>query len=320
MAINFVRKPSETPNVQNIDDFVPFRYAYSNQNGYIKDKGNELSYTINGSNFRINSGRVVLQGVESDIDANGVTITVSNIQTTKYYVVYYHVNLATNTTSIESDSSTTNYPTIADGDDLTANTSGSANLILYKFTALNGIISNVTKIVQQVKYTQDVVVNNAVNSSNADEANHSTNATNAILNNNNTYSGFTRDANGILKIGDIIIPQRKILWSGTLIRNNSTSSTPTLYFSENINIGDTLEISIAYYTIDFDKPTKKIKVVWNPILITLDDYYVQMINIVLQNNTNNYTQVTIYNNRIEIGNVIPSGKETAIYEVAKIIE
>ena len=83
MAINFVRQPSETPNVRNIDDIIPFRYAYGNQNGYVKDKGNELSYTINGSNFRINSGRVVLQGVESDIDANGVTITVDNVATTR---------------------------------------------------------------------------------------------------------------------------------------------------------------------------------------------------------------------------------------------
>lgn len=153
MAINFVRQPSETPNVRNIDDIVPFRYAYGNQNGYVKDKGNELSYTVNGSNFRINSGRVVLFGVESDIDANGVTITVDNVATTRYYSVYYHVNLSTNTTSIESTYSTEDYPTIPTGDDLTANTSGTANLELYRFEALYGVINNVNKIVQRIVYT-----------------------------------------------------------------------------------------------------------------------------------------------------------------------
>lgn len=154
MAINFVRQPSETPNVRNIDDIVPFRYAYGNQNGYVKDKGNELSYTVNGSNFRINSGRVVLFGVESDIDANGVIVTVPNVATTRYYSVYYHVNLATNTTSIESTYGETGYPTIPTGDDLTANTSGSANLELYRFVALNGTISNVAKVVNVLKYSQ----------------------------------------------------------------------------------------------------------------------------------------------------------------------
>lgn len=152
MAINFVRKPSETPNVRNIDDIIPFRYAYGNQNGYVKDRGNELSYTVNGSNFRINSGRVVLFGVESDIDANGVTITVDNVPMTRYYSVYYKVNMATNTTSIESDYSTTDYPVISTGDDLTANTSGSANLVLYTFSALNGVISNVQKVVSVIPY------------------------------------------------------------------------------------------------------------------------------------------------------------------------
>ena len=75
MSIKMVRQPSETPNITNIDDIIPFRYAYGNQNGYVKDKGNEVGYTVNGSQFTIGSGRIVLQGVESDISASGVTIT-----------------------------------------------------------------------------------------------------------------------------------------------------------------------------------------------------------------------------------------------------
>ena len=152
MSINMVRQPSETPNIKNIDDIVPFRYAYGNQNGYVLGKGNELSHLVNGSDFRINSGRVVLQGVESDIDANGVVITIENVTETRYFSVYYQVNLANNTVSIKSEFDTAGYPAIDEGDDLTKNNSGIANLELYRFAALSGEISNVQKIVKQIPY------------------------------------------------------------------------------------------------------------------------------------------------------------------------
>ena len=152
MAIKMVREPSETANITNIDDIIPFRHAYGNINGYVKNRANELSYTVNGSNFVLNSGRVVLQGVECDIDASGVTITVDNIAETRYYVIYLKVNLGTNTATIQSDFSTSTYPTISAGDDLIQNTSGVANLVLYKFTALSGVISNVTKVVSAIPY------------------------------------------------------------------------------------------------------------------------------------------------------------------------
>lgn len=153
MAIRMVRQPSKTPNVSNIDDFVPFRYAYGNQNGYVKGKGNEISYTINGANFKINSGRIVLQGVETDIDSNGFNITVDNSPEYRYFTVYYTVNLGTNVVSINSQYSTSTYPTINNGDDLTATTNGIANLVLYRFTAQNSVISNVIKVVQEIAYT-----------------------------------------------------------------------------------------------------------------------------------------------------------------------
>ena len=153
MAITMVREPSEQPNITNIDDIIPFRYAYGDQSGYVKGKGTELAYTINGSVFEIGSGRIVLQGVESDIDANGESITVDNVATTRYYVVYYMVNLGTNTVSIGSVYDTAGYPTIDEGDDLTENSSGIARLEIYRFTALSGSISNVSKTIKQIEYT-----------------------------------------------------------------------------------------------------------------------------------------------------------------------
>lgn len=202
MAITMVREPSEQPNITNIDDIIPFRYAYGDQSGYVKGKGTELDYTINGSVFEIGSGRIVLQGVESDIDANGVSITVDNVATTRYYVVYYMVNLATNTVSISSVYDTAGYPTIDEGDDLTENSSGIARLPIYKFTALNGNIANVIKIAKEIRYYQEQIDNN----------------TNKL---NNISNAKTPDGNNIISI-------KKILWTGEADMSGSYSDSPNV--------------------------------------------------------------------------------------------
>ena len=169
MAHKMVRQPSETPNINNIDDIVPFRYAYGNQDGYVISKGNELSYTINGNEFKINSGRVVLQGVEDDIDANGVSFTIDNIASLRYFVIYYRVNLATNTTSYEIANDGAGYPTIDAGDDLTKNSSGIANLALYRFTASSGVISSVEKVVKAIEYSGTALVGYDINKGTVEE-------------------------------------------------------------------------------------------------------------------------------------------------------
>lgn len=159
MAISMVRKPSETANINNIDDIIPFRYAYGNQNGYVISRGSEVSHTASGNQFTVNSGRIVIDGVESDIDSNGVTLTVDAVSETRYYVVFYEVNLATNTASVKlSGYSTSGYPTIEKGDDLTANSNGTARLALYRFNSTNGVISGVEKVVNPIDYTGSALV------------------------------------------------------------------------------------------------------------------------------------------------------------------
>lgn len=153
MAIEMVRVPSKTPNITNIDDFAGLRYAYGNQNGYVIGKGQECSYSVNGANFKINSGRLVLQGVECDIDANGVDVVIDNVSTLRYYSVYLQVNLALNETKILAQYDTAGYPNINTGDDLTANTTGTARLELYRFTATGGVISNVERTVAKIEYS-----------------------------------------------------------------------------------------------------------------------------------------------------------------------
>lgn len=197
MAIEMVRIPNETPNISNTDDFVGFRYAYGNQNGYVINKGQECSYTINGPKFKINSGRLVLQGVECDINANGVEITIDNVATKRYYTVYLEVNLTIDEVIILSKFDTAGYPTIESGADLTQSTTGTARMALYNFDATSGVINNVQKIVPKIEYVGDMVVFGAKNS---------------IANSDGTYSGFTADGNGTLKTGDYIVEKKKLLF------------------------------------------------------------------------------------------------------------
>lgn len=169
MAINMVREPSLTPNIKNIDDIIPMRYAYGNQDGYVIGKGTEINATNNGSSLTIGSGRIVLQGVEADIDANGVTLTIENLPIKKYFSVYLKVNLGANTVSIETGEDTTTYPESEPSDDLTHTSSGIAYLELYRFTAINGVISEVQKIAKAIEYSGTALVGYDINKGTVEE-------------------------------------------------------------------------------------------------------------------------------------------------------
>lgn len=153
MALRMIRQPSDTPNVSNIDDIVPFRYAYGDQNGYVLGKGGELELDVYGNVLTLQTGRIVLNGVESDIEQNGVEITLDVVNETRYCVLYYRVNLGTNTTQILLEYSTAGYPDVLSrNDDLTKIPTGSANLELYRFEVNNGVVSNKQKMIKEIEY------------------------------------------------------------------------------------------------------------------------------------------------------------------------
>lgn len=143
MGIKMLREPSVTPNIINIDDIIGLRFAYGDKNGAVVNVGNECNYSISGSSFFIESGRLVLNGVECDIDANRIAIAVDNVSTKRYFCVYLEINLGVNSATIKSVYDTATFPTIVSGDDLTAHPTGTARLKLYQFEAVNGVISNV---------------------------------------------------------------------------------------------------------------------------------------------------------------------------------
>ena len=251
MGIRMVRQPSETPNVTNIDDIIPFRYAYGDQNGYVIGKGNEVSYTIDGSTFRINSGRVVLQGVETDIDANGVSFTIDDSSETRYFVVYYEVNLATQTTVIKlSDYSTIGYPNIDNGDDLTVNSSGIARTELYRFTATNSVISNVEKTAKAIEYTGSLIKNEIDLFESKFKEDNSTKFGNYILPKLiELFDGKTSVSSGITTIGIFknIDIHDDLIVEGEDLYNTNVGITP---ISFNIKIGNFVDYSTSYVTFN----------------------------------------------------------------------
>lgn len=229
MAIYMVRQPSGTPNINNVDDFVPFRYAYGDQNGYVEGKGSEFSYTINGNIFRINSGRAVIQGVEVDIDANGYEIIVDNISSKRYHTVYLEVNLALMSVSIKELTDGAGFPFIEESDDLTANSSGIARLILYGFESYEGVISGVKKGIKELSYTKNIKIYNCYEADNAKNINN---------------IEIIKDNDKIL-IDGYVFPRKKKVWEGKVAIPNESDTFSEVKVEEEFSIGDIIEIEIT---------------------------------------------------------------------------
>lgn len=153
MGIKIVRIPSETPNITNVDDIIPMRYAYGNQDGYVIGRGSELSGSYESGEFTVGSGRAVLQGVEVDIDANGVSATL-DISGERYFKIYLKVDLETEIAELESYYSTVGYDDIEDPQSAELiDLDDPAYLLLYTLK-LNGTTEiEKTKIVKPINYS-----------------------------------------------------------------------------------------------------------------------------------------------------------------------
>lgn len=150
MGLRLIRQKSDIPSVQNTDDARMARYAYGGYDGVVKNRGTECSHTISGTTFKINSGVIVLQGWEVEIDSNGWSLSIDSL--TKYYAVYLEISLAADTAEIKSTYDTTGVPSINLGDDLTQTTNGTARLVLYTFKSTNSVISDVVKEIKNIEY------------------------------------------------------------------------------------------------------------------------------------------------------------------------
>lgn len=152
MGVRIVRQSSDTPNVNNIDDIIPMRYAYGNQDGYTIGVGSELSADYENGTFTINSGRAVIQGTEIVIDANGLSTTLDTGLETRYFKIYLKTNLDSDIAELESYYSTSSYDAIPDptsGEVIGGNT---AYLLLYTLKLNGAVEAEKTKVVRQIDY------------------------------------------------------------------------------------------------------------------------------------------------------------------------
>lgn len=87
------------------------------------------------------------------------------------------------------------------------------------FESNSNTVKNATNVTDSIndKSISDIFEINGTTVKNA------TNATNAVVNSDSTYSGLTIGSDGILRVGDIIIPQKKLVWSGSISSTNDES-------------------------------------------------------------------------------------------------
>lgn len=157
MAVKIIRNPSETPNINNTDDFRVIRYAVKNQNGYIPSLMN-CDYVIDGLNFTIKSGRLIVQGVDVDIDADGATVTADEVADIRYYTVYLELRTASKTAIVKCISGNDDYPDVPIGASDTLQFGFvSFDFPLYHFKVEDGQIKDVDKLVKPISYEQVVI-------------------------------------------------------------------------------------------------------------------------------------------------------------------
>lgn len=152
--MDILRKPSDTPNISPKMDYRVLDMACGGQRGVNSKVGDALGYSVDGNIFTIKSGELVVDGVQAEITGNGESVTVDNVAQTRYYAVYCEINLQDSTTPTATIKSIYNtlsvYPTVSDGDNLVTSPYGTANVLLYTFIAVSGVISSVVKKVDSL--------------------------------------------------------------------------------------------------------------------------------------------------------------------------
>lgn len=212
MAVFLVRKRTVEPKIDIADDIRAFKYGGFN-NGVLKDYLQECDYELKSNIFLIKSGEIFIDAEQLDIDANGKEIEIVDFSGVNYYSVYAEIDLTdynNQTGDIKATYSSITYPTIDKGDDLTLVNNGIARLELYRFEVNSGRISNVQKMFDMVEKNAEIKMNN----------------------------------DGLLTMGDIIIPQR--IKIGEAINNSFTATKLIVKLSKSVPLktGDLIEIEI----------------------------------------------------------------------------
>lgn len=152
MALRLVRQSSDAPNVTNRDDACMARYAYNGRNGIVQNFGKECSAEIGSGTLTLNSGRIVLQGWEVDIEREILSVYASSAT---YAYIYLQVNLLLEEASLNIIYSQDTVFPLDLGEDLTHNPSGTARLVLYSCVVAGNSILSLNKVARTIHYLSD---------------------------------------------------------------------------------------------------------------------------------------------------------------------
>lgn len=139
-------------SVQNTDDIIALRYAFNDQNGYVPNIGSELSANYESGTFTLNSGHVVVQGSQYNIDANGISTTLDTSIGIRYFKIYLKVNLIDGTAELLNYYSTVSYDNIPDPESDELIKGNTAYLLVYTIKLNGATQMEISKIVRQIEY------------------------------------------------------------------------------------------------------------------------------------------------------------------------
>lgn len=134
-------------------DRVAFNYAFNGQNGIVKNIANQCTANTNTQNiFGVNSGELIMQGVQVTLDGTDVlSLPIATGSTVYWTTVYMELDMSASEVigektvqgkaTLRKIEYTNSYPSVPTSDDLRVQPNGKVYLGLYKFKqTVNGTI------------------------------------------------------------------------------------------------------------------------------------------------------------------------------------
>lgn len=210
--------------INEISGGLTARYLYNilgYSSGVLKDALSEFNMTYTNLTFSVAGGQAVAYGYIGEITTTSEFTFTAPSANSKYYFVYLDFDLRETIKKFAVsyyDNSNSDVWSPRQ-DNLANNDVGRFQLPIYKIKIDSDNTITVTDLREIKQIVKDATKINGMD--------------------------LKRDENGILKIGDVIIPQRKLLWSGEWGGGSDTPANLDIS-SLGINQGDTLELEIEW--------------------------------------------------------------------------
>ena len=245
-------------HLNNVMDYSAFASDSQRQAGFTGGTP-ASSVRVNTALRQANLVACAMMNIVDPTGTKDFTAKVSDIQTL--------INTYLTTTLKTSQSTLADKATNADVTNLNTNANAIINFQIGNGTSFNKTINNVANVTTSInnKNITDIfesngtTVKNSTNSINSTNATNAINATKAIVNNDNSYSGFIQDENNTLKTNDQVI--------GKIVDFNITKKdiTADYTFTDlNFKFGDVIEI--IYDAIGAGNASRTANVIYIPLL------------------------------------------------------